>query len=36
VIKDYLDGKMKFFTPAPHCEGDFEHEEVIDINQVYD
>ena len=21
VIKDYLDGKMKYFTPAPHCEG---------------
>ena len=21
VIRDYLDGKMKFFTPAPHCDG---------------
>ena len=21
LIRDYLDGKIKFFTPAPHVEG---------------
>jgi nuclear GTP-binding protein len=21
VIRDYLDGKLPYFTPAPHCEG---------------
>ena len=26
VIRDYLDGKMSYFTPAPHMEG-FEEEE---------
>ena len=23
VIKDYLDGKIKYFTPAPHFDGEF-------------
>ena len=29
VIRDYLDGKIKFFTPAPHHEGDDEDESNV-------
>jgi len=26
LIRDYLDGKIKFFTPAPHMEGGLDEE----------
>ena len=29
VIRDYMDGKMNYFTPAPHTEG-LEGEEMLD------
>ena len=29
VIRDYLDGKLPYFTPAPHMEGMDENEEMI-------
>lgn len=28
VIQDYLDGKMSYFTPVPHMEGEMSDEEI--------
>ena len=30
VIRDYLDGKITYYTPAPHVEG----EEVEEISEM--
>ena len=35
VIRDYLDGKMKFFTPAPHHEGAEDDETGQDIGESF-
>lgn len=35
VIQDYLDGKMKYFTPVPHMEGELsDGEDVDDVMNV--
>lgn len=31
IIRDYMDGKMQFFTPAPHVEGDDEEEMMAQV-----
>ena len=33
VIRDYMDGKMNYFTPAPHAEGMIDETENMMMDQ---